>query len=252
VEQLEAYIAKWKLSYAEPLADTFLGRLYKVQSPDGPAVLKILTDIGVEGGRPASSVLEWYDGHGAVRLFRHDARAMLLEYAGGNDLTSLARNGRDDEATQLIAGVIKQLHGRNQDNPPDDLTPLLQRFQPLFQSSMLVRAATHVLHGDLHHENVIYHPVRGWLAIDPKGLIGDRAHDAANGLCNPGSLPEIVRNRERLLRQAGNMASALDIDRQRLLSYVFVEACVVASWCLEVGADPSHWRLWRRLVSADS
>jgi len=176
---------------------------------------------------------------------------MLLEYEGANDLTALVRNGRDDEATQVIAGVI-----------PDGLTPLLQRFQPLFQSPTFVRAAAvardlladqgppHVLHGDLHHENVICHPERGWPAIDPKGFIGDRTYDAANGLCNPSSLPEIVRDRKRLLRQTRIMAEALDIDRERLLAYVYAEACLLAIWCLEVGVDPSHW-LAMAEISAD-
>jgi streptomycin 6-kinase len=31
-----------------------------------------------------------------------------------------------------------------------------------------------VLHGDMHHGNVLNFGSRGWLAIDPKGLIGER------------------------------------------------------------------------------
>jgi hypothetical protein len=53
-------------------------------------------------------------------------------------------------------------------------------------------------------------------------------------------LPEIVQNRERLLRQAQIMATVLDIDRERLLSYAFAHACLSACWSLEDGRDPSH------------
>jgi streptomycin 6-kinase len=31
-----------------------------------------------------------------------------------------------------------------------------------------------VLHGDIHHDNILHFGERGWLAIDPKGLIGER------------------------------------------------------------------------------
>ena len=55
----------------------------------------------------------------------------------------------------------------------------------------------------------------------------------------PNSLPSIVQSRERLLRQAGIMATGLNINRERLLSYVYVHACLSACWSLEDGQDPS-------------
>src|SRR3546814_3749922 len=33
---------------------------------------------------------------------------------------------------------------------------------------------TGVLHGDIHHDNVLDFGPRGWLAIDPKRLVGER------------------------------------------------------------------------------
>jgi aminoglycoside/hydroxyurea antibiotic resistance kinase len=42
-----------------------------------------------------------------------------------------------------------------------------------------------VLHGDLHHGNVLDFGLRGWLAIDPKGLLGERGFDFANIFTNP-------------------------------------------------------------------
>jgi len=42
-----------------------------------------------------------------------------------------------------------------------------------------------VLHGDIHHGNILDFGPRGWLTIDPKGLIGERDFDYANLFCNP-------------------------------------------------------------------
>nr|WP_249123342.1 MULTISPECIES: aminoglycoside phosphotransferase family protein [unclassified Bradyrhizobium] len=42
-----------------------------------------------------------------------------------------------------------------------------------------------VLHGDLHHDNVLDFGERGWLAIDPRCLRGERGFDYANIFTNP-------------------------------------------------------------------
>ena len=47
---------------------------------------------------------------------------------------------------------------------------------------------------------------RGWLAFDPKGLVGERTYDCANTLCNPG-MPELVHNETRLLTNAAILAT---------------------------------------------
>ena len=64
-----------------------------------------------------------------------------------------------------------------------------------------------VLHGDIHHHN-IRQSSRGWLAFDPKGLVGERTYDCANTLCNP-VMPELVHNETRLLTNAAILADTL-------------------------------------------
>ena len=41
-----------------------------------------------------------------------------------------------------------------------------------------------VLHGDLHHDNVLRHG-DGWVVIDPHGYVGDAAVEPATMLYNP-------------------------------------------------------------------
>ncbi len=253
-KELRQYSDKWNLSQAEPLSETFTSKLYKVHISDQVVVLKILSDAGIEDEGAASDALKWFDGLGAVRLLRHDAGAMLLEYVDGNDLTELVKAGRDDEATHTIASVLNKLHAPKGTEFPAKLIPLTQRFKSLFEAAkhempILLKGGAvarsllanqgpqYVLHGDIHHENIKHHQSRGWLAIDPKGLIGERVYDAANALCNPHSLPEIAQNRDRLLRQARIMAATLGTDPNRLLSYVFAHACLSASWFIEDGLD---------------
>jgi streptomycin 6-kinase len=93
-----------------------------------------------------------------------------------------------------------------------------------------------VLHGDIHHENIRQSP-RGWLAFDPKGLYGERTYDLANTLCNPASLDGLVIGDEaRILRNAGILAQKCGIERSRVLMFLYLYACLSASWTLEEAA----------------
>ena len=253
---LEPYISEWGISELEHLSSTRTSDVYKVRVSERPAVLKVLSETGKEDESNAPSALVWFDGEGAVRLLRADAGAMLLEYADGDTLTEMVRSGQDDEATRIIAAVLNRLHKDAPGEPPSGLTPLRNRFSALLDSEELgdheiLRSGAavadrllsdnrpaHVLHGDMHHENVRYQRERGWLALDPKGLTGERVYDAVNALCNPHGLPAIVQRRDRLLRQAGIMAKSLNVDRDRLLAYAFAHACLSAVWFIEDGQDP--------------
>ena len=84
-----------------------------------------------------------------------------------------------------------------------------------------------MLHGDIYHYN-IRQSVRGWLAFDPKGLVGERTYDYANTLCNPG-MPELAHNETRLLTNAAILADMLALALQRVLAFTYAYACLNAS-----------------------
>jgi len=84
------------------------------------------------------------------------------------------------------------------------------------------------LHGDIHHYNIKHSP-RGWLAFDPKGVVGERTYDCANALCNP-VMPELVHNEKRLLNNAAILAETLDLELGRVLAFAYGYACLNASW----------------------
>ncbi len=94
-----------------------------------------------------------------------------------------------------------------------------------------------VLHGDIHHDNILDFGPRGWLAIDPKGLHGERGYDYANLFCNPD--PETAAAPERLVRRAAMVAAAAGIEPRRLLQWVLAYAGLSAAWDIGDGADPA-------------
>ena len=116
------------------------------------------------------------------------------------------------------------------------------RSAPLAQRLLADQREVRVLHGDIHHRN-IRQSSRGWLAFDPKGVVGERTYECANTLCNP-AMPEIVHNETRLLTNAAILADTLAIDLSRVLAFTYAYACLNASWSLRIGAeDMVQWSL---------
>jgi streptomycin 6-kinase len=183
---------------------------------------------------------------------RYDSGAQLLEYADGDELVTLVERGEDENATRILGQVIKQLHNVPQDDPPAGLLRLEHWFGALLQKGATDRKAgsksiyarssslaekllaeqreIRVLHGDIHHYNIKHSP-RGWLAFDPKGVVGERTYDCANALCNP-VMPELVHNETRLLNNAVILADTLNLNLGRVLAFTYIYSCLNASWWL--------------------
>ncbi len=257
-DKLNHYLQAWKLTDPQPLAQTATSHVYTVTHEGTLVVLKLLTEVGAEE-RAGAVALRHYNGHGAVRLLRADENAHLLEYADGENLVGMVKGGGDAQATAIIGDVLNQLHAAPK-TFPDGLYPLKRWFRELFRKadadrragghSVYVRAATVaeallddprdvcVLHGDMHHENVRWREGRGWLAFDPKGLVGEKTYDAANVLCNPLDMPGLVKDEARILRTAGLLGEKMGVDPARILTFTFVYTCLSASWYVSGGEDP--------------
>ena len=94
-----------------------------------------------------------------------------------------------------------------------------------------------MLHGDIHHDNVLDFGARGWLAIDPKGLIGERGFDYANLFCNPETDIEVTAP-DRFRRRLAIVTEASGIERERLLQWILAWAGLSAAWWLSDGVQP--------------
>ena len=253
--EIAQYLSRWSLREDGDVIETPMSRLLPVRRADGPAMLKLLKPGSDE--RNAAGLLAYYDGQGAVRLFAADDGALLMERASGTrSLGAMATGGRDDAAADVLADAVAVLHAPRDQPPPAALTPLSEQFASLFdrddQDALLARCAAVArrllasaadrlpLHGDLHHGNVLDGGARGWLAIDPKGLIGERTYDVANLLRNPWPHGNLVHSRARMQRLARRYADRLDLDPRRVLDFAFAHAGLSACWDMEDGEDPAY------------
>lgn len=90
-----------------------------------------------------------------------------------------------------------------------------------------------VLHGDAHHSNILDFDQRGWLAIDPKRVTGERYYDYVNVLCNPDLTT--CTDPVRFERQLAIVIDIAGLERQRLLKWVMAHSGLSAAWFLEDG-----------------
>ena len=254
-----ALMRDWSLVVDGPSFQTPSSWLRKVRFQGSKATLKVMKPTSDE--HRAAAVLDYFDGGGAVRVYRASERAWLMERGTRQDaLTRMVLAGDDDGAAGILAATIDKLHAPRSRPVPSGLPSLKRRFAALLGNAdgpdVLGRCATvatallaterqrTVLHADMHHDNVVNGGVvdgrpRGWLAIDPKGVYGERTYEVANLFCNPSPHGGIVLQPARMLRLAAFYAARLDLDADRVLRFAFAHAGLSACWSVADGEDPT-------------
>lgn len=252
-EEIERYLGDWALIPDGALVVTRSSWVLPVRARLEPAMLKVARIPDEQAGY---RLMSWWNGGGAARIIEAADGALLMERAMGPDsLARMARFGDDDEACRILCGAAARLHAPRP-SPPPALHRLDDWFQPLFRladsHSALSPAAEQArslladqrdvrpLHGDLHHDNVLDFEARGWLAIDPHGLIGERTFDFANIFTNPDlSDPErpVATLPGRFRRRLEVVAEAAGLERRRLLHWILAWTGLSAAWFLGDG-DP--------------
>jgi streptomycin 6-kinase len=69
-----------------------------------------------------------------------------------------------------------------------------------------------LLHGDLHHGNVVFDRERGWLVIDPKGVVAELEFELGAALRNPWDRPALFTDPGVIRRRARTLADGLRLD----------------------------------------
>lgn len=251
----EPYLSRWRLRRDGPAIRTPHARLWPVLTAGGElAMLKIAGETEEQNGH---RLLRWWDGDGAARLLAHEGPAILIERASGQSLRQRSIDGADDACTTILCQVLQRLH-RPRSAPPADLVclrrwfadllqpraalpPLLEQCRSLAEGVLQEEQEIRPLHGDLHHDNVLDFGARGWLAIDPKRLLGDRAFDYTTlfsnpDLCGPGI--HVATRPERFAARLEQVSALAGLERARLLRWIAASAALSAVWFRDDG-DPA-------------
>lgn len=246
---LDHYAKKWHLTVKDCFNNASFNVVAEVILDNGRfAILK----CGVPSKEFINEVtaLQYFNGVGSVKLLDAEAGAgiMLLERLIPGTLLEEIPN----ETQCVISSVelIRKLHRPCQETAVfPSLADWFQGFQRLFQyfkgrtgpfPKQLVERAdaisqellasmgpTVLLHGDLHYANILLSDEYGWLAIYPKGVIGEREYEIPFTRLK-GEIDEslIKRRLDQFIEISG-------FDRSRVLGWAFCKAVLAAWWSFE-------------------
>src|SRR5262245_33447705 len=250
--RVEERVRTWRVA-VEHRTETESSVLLFGRRDDRPVVLKIVKHGGDEW--TSGAVLEAFDGNGVVRVLDHAGGALLLErLSPGTPLTRLVVSGDDHGATAILADVMRRMSPRL---PPTGAAtveewgkafarhatghdssipqPLLAEAERLYASLCRSQSRIRLLHGDLHHDNILHDTGRGWVAIDPKGVVGELEYETGAALRNPLGHPGVFTDPSVIARRADQLAQALELDAGRILGWAFAQAVLSAIWTVEDG-----------------
>lgn len=195
-----------------------------------------------------STNLDWFGGHGAARVVARQDDAVLMERLfGPTALVEIARTSGPEPAFEVILGVAAKLHSAVNRLPFDGLIPVQKWFESLqlaadalggffskasstFDYLARTQGPLAPLHGDLHHANVMQRTSGEWVAIDPKGLLGEQTLDyVMMSFVDPQSETGIG-DAAGIIARASMVAEMAKLDGERLLSWSFCQAALYGAW----------------------
>ena len=265
---VEEASTRWDLTDVQPAPNLSYNFLAFANRGDDQVVLKmIVPNLELKS---EMATLRLFNGEGACRLIEYDEEKywMLLERLKPGAMLSTVED--DEEATHIAAELMQKIWRPldSQEHTPaghlvlqqfirlSDWFDGLKKLRLMFNSGTgplnaeLVDRVEHsvkdffvenhkpvLMHGDFHHFNILSSE-RGWLVIDPKGVIGPAGYEVGPFLINPwGDL--LNRNDYRLItkRRIDILHERLGFERERILEWGLAHAVLSVWWSIEDHGD---------------
>lgn len=196
---------------------------------------------------------KWYScfeqGIPKIYWFDEEYYALLMEQlVPGKSLKTMV-SVDDDEATRIICRTLRDLQSHQIKQVPfKHLSELSQSFSVLkgrLDNKMLTKAIFWfneltsdrtqdvLLHGDLHHDNILSSGVT-WKAIDPHGYLGDPAFEVGPMIYNPKDCFPHHRTISQIIDRRFNiLTEELSFDPKRMKAWAFCMTVLSMAWTVE-------------------
>lgn len=246
------FCSRWSVTIEAPVPSPSYNYVAKGRRSDGqPVALKL--GVAHDGLLAEIEALRLYNGRGCAKLLaaQPDEGALLLEWVEPGAMLVTVEG--DERATRIAAEVMRALWRPLPQEHPFPTTAkwaeglkrlratfgggtgpfpkkLVEAAEQLFAELLASSALPVLLHGDLHHYNILSAIRAPWLAIDPQGLAGEPLYETGALLRNP--MPQIAAwsdLRRILARRIAILAEMLEADAVRILGWGMAQA-VLSSW----------------------
>lgn len=222
----------------------------------------VILKLGVPNPEIVSEMntLKLFNGEGACRLLVCDeAKGFLLieRLQPGQILADLQD---DDERTHIAMDVMLKITRLAPANGQflllSDWFAELKNVRPRFAGGtgpyppevferveallpeLFAEDETRLIHGDFHHYNILSSE-RGWLVIDPKGVIGPAGYEIGPLMVNPfGILMDRTKFKVQAERRVSIIHERTGWAREKILHWAMAHSVLSAYWDLDL--DPSE------------
>ncbi|HJT58737.1 MAG TPA: aminoglycoside phosphotransferase family protein [Ktedonobacteraceae bacterium] len=247
---------RWNLKIGAPVGNLSFNYVAPAVRADGT---EVMLKVGLTDEFPAQpEALCHFDGHGMVQLLAYDEQnaAMLMERLKPG--ISLRVVEDDETAISAAVKVMRELWRplpkehypfptvgdwgkgfarlrKQYDGGTGPIPPaLFDKAEKLYAELSASMDEPVLLHGDLHQDNILSAEREPWLAVDPKGVIGEPVYETGSILRNfwPDilAIPDPVSLMKRRIDQ---FSAELGFDRERIYDWGFAQAVLSVVWSIE-------------------
>ncbi len=246
---------RWSLTVCPPFQDLSYNFVAPASYDNGrDVVLKL--GVPRQELLTEAEALRHYDGRGSVRLLGDvpGEGILLLERLRPGKMLADLWPDEDEKATRIAGEVMRRLWRPKPDNHslitfqhwfkgfgrlrrqfnggsgpfPSSLVDKAEKLYAELQDSM---SSPLILHGDLHHFNILSAEREPWLAIDPKGVVGEAEYEIGALLRNP--VGDMYQYPQILKRRIAILTEMLNLDGQRVIGWAIAQAVLSAWWSYE-------------------
>jgi streptomycin 6-kinase len=269
---IEKYAERWDLRIGPPLAQSYNYVATATRADGTPAVFKCGVVADNSTLRAEITALQHWNGVGTALVLEadHDAGVFLLErLSPGQPIVELD----DLESTRIAADLMRRLwrpppvdrsfptladwsrafgelrerHGGGTGPLP---SAIIARGEALYMELVATQTEPILLHGDLHHFNILSAQREPWLMVDPHGVVGEPAFEVGPWLRNTIGSPNgphahlylltKPNAREVLDRRVRDLSELLGIERERLRDWGIAFCALSACW-RDASNDREGW-----------
>lgn len=264
---------RWGLSDVQPVSNLSYNFVAFAKRGKKDVVLK----AGVSNRELTSeiSALKLFNGNGSCQLLESDEErgllllerlkpgVMLSELEDDNERTNIAADvmqkiWRPVESDSLLSNSQQQAAGLQKFIKLSNWFDALKRIRPHFNGGtgpfpkeILERVESFLpelfadknvklIHGDFHHFNILSSE-RGWLVIDPKGVIGPAGYEIGPLMINPwNSLSDWTKFKVQTERRVSILSERLGWEREIIINWATAHAVLSAWWNIEDGMEDEY------------
>lgn len=265
---IERISEKWSLKAEKHFLDLSYNYVAPCVLCDGrKAVLKIGFPKNKASVSRENKILKIFDGEGIVKALDFDEEncALLMErLLPGENLKKICK-ADDRKANQTAIEIMRKLWReppvsteivtldkwmRNfveAENFQDETAQVFSKGRDFYRELLESSNQKILLHGDFHHENVLSAQREPFLAIDPRGIIGDIGYEISIFLNNPRSwILEHPDSKKILTNRIVQSSEAFEIEPKTLYQWASALPALAAFWSLQ--DKSSDWTKWSALT----